>query len=73
MVIKEAQRSFTYLNIYDFNVDAIVVNRVIPESVKDDYFKGGRTYRRSTRRKLSRASHRYLYTMHQCLRMKLSG
>lgn len=39
MVIKEAQRSFTYLNIYDFNVDAIVVNRVIPENVKDEYFK----------------------------------
>jgi len=40
MVIKEAQRSFTYLNIYDFNVDAIIVNRVLPESVTDDYFKG---------------------------------
>ncbi len=40
MVIKEAQRSFTYLNIYDFNVDAIVVNRVIPENVTDPYFKG---------------------------------
>ncbi|MEA4963078.1 ArsA family ATPase [Lutispora sp.] len=39
MVIKEAQRSFTYLNIYDFNVDSIVVNRVIPENVQDDYFK----------------------------------
>ena len=39
MVIKEAQRSFTYLNIYDFNVDAVVVNRVIPEDVTDDYFK----------------------------------
>ncbi|WP_010681263.1 ArsA family ATPase [Acetivibrio cellulolyticus] len=39
MVIKEAQRSFTYLNIYNFNVDAIVVNRVIPDSVTDDYFK----------------------------------
>lgn len=39
MVIKEAQRSFTYLNIYDFNVDAIVVNKVIPENVADDYFK----------------------------------
>ncbi len=39
MVIKEAQRSFTYLNIYDFNVDAIVVNKVIPENVTDDYFK----------------------------------
>lgn len=39
MVIKEAQRSFTYLNIYDFNVDAVVVNRVIPDTVSDDYFK----------------------------------
>jgi arsenite-transporting ATPase len=39
MVIKEAQRSFTYLNIYDFNVDSIIVNRVIPDSVNDDYFK----------------------------------
>ena len=39
MVIKESQRSFTYFNIYDFNVDAIVVNRVIPENVQDVYFK----------------------------------
>lgn len=38
MVIKEAQRSFTYLNIYDFNVDAVVVNRVLPPDIKDDYF-----------------------------------
>lgn len=39
MVIKEAQRSFTYLNIYNYNVDAIVVNRVMPDNVTDDYFK----------------------------------
>lgn len=39
MVIKEAQRSFTYLNIYNFPVDAVVVNRVIPKDVKDDYFR----------------------------------
>ena len=38
MVLKEAQRSFTYLNIYDFNVDAVVVNRVIPDHVTDTYF-----------------------------------
>lgn len=38
MVIKEAQRSFTYLNMYNFNVDAVVVNKVIPESVSDSYF-----------------------------------
>ena len=39
MVIKEAQRSFTYLNIYDFNVDAVIVNRVIPVNVTDQYFQ----------------------------------
>ncbi len=46
MVIKEAQRSFTYLNIYDFNVDAVVVNRVFPESITDDYFKGWKDIQR---------------------------
>lgn len=40
MVIKEAQRSFTYLNLYDFNIDAIIVNKVIPEEVTDEYFTG---------------------------------
>jgi len=38
MVIKEAKRSFTYLNIYNFNVDTIVVNRVIPNDITDNYF-----------------------------------
>ncbi|MBN1758709.1 MAG: ArsA family ATPase [Chitinispirillaceae bacterium] len=38
MVIKEAQRSFTYLNIYDFNIDAVIINRVIPDGVSDEYF-----------------------------------
>jgi arsenite-transporting ATPase len=38
MVIKEAQRTFTYLNLYDFHCDLIVSNRIIPESVEDDYF-----------------------------------
>lgn len=39
MVVKEAQRSFTYLNLYNYSVDAVIINRVIPEQVKDDYFK----------------------------------
>lgn len=38
MVVKESQRSFTYLNLYDYNVDAIIVNRVIPDGVSDPYF-----------------------------------
>lgn len=52
MVIKEAQRSFTYLNIYDFNVDAVVVNRVIPENVTDDYFKVWKDIQRKYREEI---------------------
>ncbi|MBA1336007.1 MAG: Arsenical pump-driving ATPase TEMP [Firmicutes bacterium] len=39
MVVKEAQRSFTYLNLYDYKVDAVIVNRVIPDGVTDSYFR----------------------------------
>jgi len=38
MVIKEAQRTFTYLNLYGYTTDLIVCNRLIPEEVSDRYF-----------------------------------
>ena len=39
MVIKEAQRTFTYLNLYGYATDLVVCNRVIPEAVSDSYFR----------------------------------
>jgi arsenite/tail-anchored protein-transporting ATPase len=41
MVIDEARRTFTYLNLYGFLTDAVVVNRVFPDDV-GDYFAGWR-------------------------------
>jgi arsenite-transporting ATPase len=38
MVIKEAQRTFTYLNLYGYTTDLIICNRMIPEEVSDRYF-----------------------------------
>ena len=38
MVIKEAQRAYTYLNLYGYSVDAVVVNRVFPQHLTDGYF-----------------------------------
>jgi arsenite/tail-anchored protein-transporting ATPase len=38
MVVKEAQRTFTYLNLYGYLTDAVVVNRVFPEEVAGGYF-----------------------------------
>ena len=42
MVIAEARRAYTYLNLYDYGVDAVVVNRLLPDSVRDPYFAGWR-------------------------------
>lgn len=39
MVIKETQRIFTYMNLYNFPTDLIVCNRIIPQKVEDDYFQ----------------------------------
>jgi arsenite-transporting ATPase len=38
MVLKEAQRAFTYLSLYDYLTDLVVVNRVLPPEVTDHYF-----------------------------------
>ena len=37
MVVAEAMRTFTYLNLYGYLTDAVVVNRVFPDEV-DGYF-----------------------------------
>jgi arsenite-transporting ATPase len=41
MVVEEARRTFTYLNLYGFLTDAVVVNRVFPADV-GEYFGGWR-------------------------------
>jgi arsenite-transporting ATPase len=42
MVIKEAQRTFTYLNLYGYVTDAVISNRLIPSRVQDSYFDAWR-------------------------------
>jgi arsenite-transporting ATPase len=42
MVIREAMRTYTYLNLYGYLTDAVVVNRVFPEEVDGGYFAGWR-------------------------------
>src|SRR5919201_934606 len=38
MVIAEARRTYTYLSLFGYRVDAVVVNRIIPDEVSDPYF-----------------------------------
>lgn len=38
MVVAEARRTFTYLSLFGYHVDAVVANRLIPETVTDPWF-----------------------------------
>jgi len=39
MVIAEAKRTFTYLNLFGYRVDALVANRLLPDEIADPYFE----------------------------------
>jgi arsenite-transporting ATPase len=47
MVIKEAQRAYTFFSLFGYAVDLIIVNRVIPASVEDPYFRNWKTIQES--------------------------
>lgn len=39
IVVKEAKRSFSYLHLFDFNVDAIIINKIFSKDVGKGYFE----------------------------------
>lgn len=38
MVVEETKRSYMYLNLYNFNVDGLYINRIIPEEIDNSFF-----------------------------------
>ena len=42
MVLRETQRAFTYFMLFDVTVDAIVMNRVLPRRVRDEFLRDWR-------------------------------
>jgi arsenite/tail-anchored protein-transporting ATPase len=47
MVIDEARRTFTYLSLFGYGVDGVIVNRVLPDEVSDPYFSRWRTIQKA--------------------------
>ena len=39
IVLKETQRAFMYFSLYKMSIDGIIMNRVLPDSVSETYFK----------------------------------
>ncbi len=58
MVIEEARRAYTYLQLYGYAVDSVVVNRVLPEEQvpENSFFEG---YVRSQREYLQEIEHSF--------------
>jgi arsenite-transporting ATPase len=46
MVVQEAMRTFTYLNLFGYLTDAVVVNRVFPDELEGTYFGAWRAVQR---------------------------
>ena len=46
MVVREAMRTFTYLNLYGYLTDAVVVNRIFPDVVEGYFSAWAETHRR---------------------------
>ena len=38
MIVEETKRNYMYLNLFNFNVDAIFINRILPADVNLDFF-----------------------------------
>ena len=39
MVVAEARRTFTYLSLFGYSVDAVIANRLLPDAVSDPWFE----------------------------------
>jgi arsenite-transporting ATPase len=50
MVIKETQRAYTYLNLYGYPVDSIIINRTMPSELDHPYFKKWRVTQKKYRK-----------------------
>lgn len=38
MVVEETKRNYMYLNLYNFNVDGLYINRILPKDINNDFF-----------------------------------
>lgn len=38
MVVEETKRNYMYMNLYNFNVDGVYINRILPKDINNDFF-----------------------------------
>lgn len=38
MVVEETKRNYMYMNLYNFNVDGLYINRILPKDINNEFF-----------------------------------
>jgi arsenite-transporting ATPase len=46
LVVAEARRTFTYLSLFGYHVDAVIANRLLPEAIADPWFESWKSSQR---------------------------
>ncbi len=49
MVIKETQRAYTYLNLYGYPVDSVIINRIMPKELDAPFFEEWKKFQQGYR------------------------
>ena len=39
MIVEETKRNYMYMNLYNYNVDGIFINRVLPKTLENEFFE----------------------------------
>lgn len=39
MVVEETKRNYMYMNLYDFHVDGLYINRILPSEISNEFFE----------------------------------
>lgn len=39
MVVEETKRNYMYMNLYNFNVDGLYINRILPKDIQNEFFE----------------------------------
>lgn len=56
MVVEETKRNYMYLSLYNYNVDGVFINRILPAELNQPFFRNGCRCRQNILRSWSRYS-----------------
>lgn len=57
MVVEETRRNYMYMNLFDYNVDGLYINRILPENMNNSFFEQWVVIQKKYRQELAESFH----------------